>query len=116
MSRSRSTPRWLVRALLDPLSREFAELAAERAVASRGFRDVVLGPVKLEVAVPRRPGSANVAVERHSDTTRVEELRVVQARSPELLVAVAEDDGPIAHAVEEPLVVILAGRMEAVPS
>src|SRR4051812_20463879 len=95
----------LVRAALDPPRRELAELAAHRAVARGGARDVVLGPPELEVAVPRRPGGAHVAVERHADAAGVDEIGAVGARPTELEMAVAEDDRALPDAGQQPLVV-----------
>src|SRR2546422_981035 len=84
----------LVAPLLDAPGRELAEVAAHRPVAGRGAGDVVLGSAELEVAVPRCPRRAHVAVERHARAARVDEVGPVRAGSPELLVTVPEDDRP----------------------
>ena len=52
---------------------------AMRPVARGGAGDVVLGAAKLEVSVPRRPSATDVAVERHADTARIDEVGPVRA-------------------------------------
>ena len=56
---------------------------------------------------------AAVAVERHADTPRVDERRPGRPRPTELLVAVPEDDGAVAHAGEHLRLVLLRLRREA---
>src|SRR6185436_3551542 len=105
----------LVGAALDPARRELAELAAELAVRMGGSLIVVRGSPKLElaVAVADRPGRPGVAVERHADAARVEQLYARWPGPPELLVTVAEDDLPVVHAGEQPLLVGLRLWCEA---
>ena len=80
-----------------------------RPVAGRRARHVVFGAAELEVAVPGRPGCPHVTVERHPDAARIDEVGAVRPGPPELLVAVAEDHGPVADPGQHALVVV--GRL-----
>src|SRR4051794_24219435 len=114
LRRLRSRPRdRLVRAALDPTGGHGAEVAAHRAVGVRGLLRVVPGTTKGEIPVEGRPGRAGVAVERHSNRARVDQLGAFWARPPELLVAVAEGDRAVAHPREHPRLVFLRLGREA---
>ena len=102
-SRARSAPR-----------RELAEVAAQRAVARGRAGDVVLGPAKLEVSVPRRPGRTRTSPSSGMPTLPgLTRCGPVRPRPPELQMAVAEDDRPVAHAGEHALVVLATARPES---
>ena len=79
-------------------------------------RDVVRGAPKLQLAAvaPNRPSGPRVAVERHTDAAGIDEVTVVRPRTPELQVAVAEDDLPLVDAGEQPNVVVAGLGREAV--
>ena len=52
-----------------------------------------------------------VAVERHADAPRIDQLDPVVAEAAKLDVGVAEHHPPLARATEQPLVVV--GRLQA---
>src|SRR5262249_23598119 len=102
-----------VRPFFESLGREVAELAAHRTPGGRGSLEVVLGAPKREVAVPRRPGGAPVAVQRHARAPRIDELGAAGTRAAKLKMAVAEDDRLVVDAREQALLALLRLRGEA---
>ena len=81
----------------------------------RGTLDVVLDPAELELTVvtAQRVRRSHVSVERHAGAAGIDERRAVRPRPPKLQMAVAEDDGAVADAVQHPLVVVAGLRREA---
>src|SRR2546421_7936438 len=104
-----------VRAKLDAPRGQLAERAAALAPGGRDPLHVVLDPPELELPVgaAQRVCPPAVAVERHSDAARIEQLRVVRPRSPELEMTVAEDDRPAVYARQHPLLAGLRLDREA---
>src|SRR6266536_3598194 len=105
-----------VQAAADPRRGQRAEAGHARLVGGGRPLDVVLDAAELEaaVAVAQRVGPSDVAVERHADTPRVEEVGPVRPCPAELQVAVAEDDGPVANAVQAAFVLLRGLDPEAV--
>src|SRR2546423_13360154 len=91
--------------MLDASGRHLTERAADGTPRRRDALDVELDATELELAVvtPQRVGAAGVAVERHPDAAGIQEVRPVRPGPPELEVAVPEDDRPVAHAGQHPL-------------
>src|SRR5512133_738212 len=103
----------LVEAPEDPPGGELAEVAAHRAIGRRGSLDVVLRAPEAEVAVARRPGGSDIAVQGHPHAAGIEQIGAVRARTPELLVAVAEDDRPVVLTRKQPPLPLLGLWREA---
>src|SRR5262249_58348699 len=97
----------LVRALSDPHSRH-GPPTRQLLPCGRSALDVVLDAAELErpVAVAQRVRGTRVTVERHTRTARIEQRRPVRTRPLELQMAVAEDNGLVADAVQHALVVV----------
>ena len=105
----------LVGAAADPLRRERAEVAADAFPGLRGTLDVVLDPAEHELTVVTAQcvRSPHVTVERHAGAAGIDQRRAVRPRPPKLQMAVTEDDGAVADAVQHPLVVVTGLRREA---
>src|SRR6266542_2310112 len=76
--------------------------------------DIVGGSAEADLAaLVERPGRAWIPVERRADASGVHQQRPVRSGSPELLVAVAEQNRTLRLTVEHPLFARLRFRREA---